>query len=310
MFPLLLLAALLAVAYGFLSDDIMLMILGLAAVSHVVLLLGTFLVLSHTAGVAISPAGYHPGCFEITMLELECAGINLLREGMDLPEVALVAILDADREGFLRSYRSLIQMMGRAARNTCGKVILYADEVTESIRNTVDETARRRSLQTRYNEEHNITPATIQKDIVNLLPEELLDSVPREKEGRRQEALGGDLCLCRCTPPPQLVASQQTSWVEGDMAEGGAMHPTISADAWHVGMPPQAVTKEGHAPDSCDQRFLLRDEADGTPLAHRLYRLRHPGGMLQGRTDAQGHTERVTGTGGSQIRIEIFGEGA
>jgi len=118
-------------------------------------------------------------------------GINLLREGMDLPEVALVAILDADREGFLRSYRSLIQMMGRAARNTCGKVILYADEVTESIRKTVDETARRRSLQTRYNEEHNITPATIQKDIVNLLPEELLDSVPREKEGRRQEALGG-----------------------------------------------------------------------------------------------------------------------
>ena len=126
----------------------------------------------------------------------------------------------------------------------------------------------------------------------------------------KQQALSGDLCLCRCTPPPQLVASQQTSWVEGDMAEGGAMHPTISADAWHVGMPPQAVTKEGHAPDSCDQRFLLRDEADGTPLAHRLYRLRHPGGMLQGRTDAQGHTERVTGTGGSQIRIEIFGEDA
>lgn len=79
MFPLLLLAALLAAAYGFLSDDIVLMILGLAAVSHVVLLLGTFLVLSHIAGVAIGPAGYHPGCFEIAMLELECAGINLLR---------------------------------------------------------------------------------------------------------------------------------------------------------------------------------------------------------------------------------------
>gem|GEM_PF-2330717 len=83
MFPLLLLAALLAVAYGLLSDDTMLMILGLATVSHVVLLLGTFLVLSHTAGVAISPAGYHPGCFEITMLELECAGINLLREEVE-----------------------------------------------------------------------------------------------------------------------------------------------------------------------------------------------------------------------------------
>jgi len=102
-------------------------------------------------------------------------GINLLREGMDLPEVALVAIMDADREGFLRSYRSLTQMMGRAARNTCGKVILYADEVTESIRKTVEETVRRRNLQLRYNEENGITPVTIRKEIVNLLPEELLD---------------------------------------------------------------------------------------------------------------------------------------
>lgn len=83
MFPLLLLATLLAAAYGFLSDDITLTILGLAAVSHVVLLLGTFLVLSRAAGVAISPAGYHPGCFEVTMLELECAGIDLLREEVE-----------------------------------------------------------------------------------------------------------------------------------------------------------------------------------------------------------------------------------
>ena len=108
-------------------------------------------------------------------------GINLLREGMDLPEVALVAILDADREGFLRSYRSLIQMMGRAARNICGKVILYADEVTESIKKSVDETVRRRSLQMKYNEDNNITPITIQKEIVHLLPEELLDGQAREK---------------------------------------------------------------------------------------------------------------------------------
>ena len=108
-------------------------------------------------------------------------GINLLREGMDLPEVALVAILDADREGFLRSYRSLIQMMGRAARNICGKVILYADEVTDSIKKSVDETVRRRSLQMKYNEDNNITPITIQKEIVHLLPEELLDGQAREK---------------------------------------------------------------------------------------------------------------------------------
>jgi excinuclease ABC subunit B len=117
-------------------------------------------------------------------------GINLLREGMDLPEVALVAILDADREGFLRSHRSLIQMMGRAARNICGKVILYADQKTDSIRKSVEETARRRNLQMQYNEEHNITPVTIQKEIVHLLPEELVGSDPSKKSpGSRAENL-------------------------------------------------------------------------------------------------------------------------
>lgn len=101
-------------------------------------------------------------------------GINLLREGMDLPEVTMVAILDADREGFLRSERSLVQMMGRAARNTAGKVILYADDVTQSIKRATEETARRRLLQQKFNEDHGITPATIKKDIISLLPEELL----------------------------------------------------------------------------------------------------------------------------------------
>ena len=101
-------------------------------------------------------------------------GINLLREGMDLPEVSLVAILDADREGFLRSERSLIQMIGRAARNTAGKVILYADEITESIRKASAETTRRRSIQMEYNKLHGITPETIKKDVVSLLPEEIL----------------------------------------------------------------------------------------------------------------------------------------
>ena len=96
-------------------------------------------------------------------------GINLLREGLDLPEVSLVAILDADKEGFLRSARSLIQTCGRAARNVDGRVILYADVMTRSITATLQETDRRRSVQKKYNRDHNITPATIKKSISSLL---------------------------------------------------------------------------------------------------------------------------------------------
>lgn len=92
-------------------------------------------------------------------------GINLLREGLDIPEVSLVAILDADKEGFLRSERSLIQTIGRAARNANGKVIMYADELTESMDNAIHETNRRRKIQEEYNKKHNITPKTIVKDV-------------------------------------------------------------------------------------------------------------------------------------------------
>ena len=97
-------------------------------------------------------------------------GVNLLREGLDLPEVSLVAILDADKEGFLRSHRSLTQTAGRAARNVNGKVIMYADNITESMQRTIDETERRRTIQLKYNEEHGIVPQQIKKAITSALP--------------------------------------------------------------------------------------------------------------------------------------------
>ena len=99
-------------------------------------------------------------------------GVNLLREGLDLPEVSLVAILDADKEGFLRSHRSLTQTAGRAARNVNGKVIMYADHITESMQRTIDETSRRRSIQMKYNEDHNIKPQQIKKKIKQTLSKE------------------------------------------------------------------------------------------------------------------------------------------
>ena len=96
-------------------------------------------------------------------------GINLLREGLDLPEVSLVAILDADKEGFLRSERSLIQTMGRASRNVNGMVVLYADRVTSSMERAIDESGRRRKIQQAYNEAYDITPESIQKNIYDIL---------------------------------------------------------------------------------------------------------------------------------------------
>ena len=96
-------------------------------------------------------------------------GINLLREGLDIPEISLVAILDADKEGFLRSETSLIQTIGRAARNADGHVVMYADVITDSMRAALDETERRRKLQQAYNEEHGITPQTIRKAVRDLI---------------------------------------------------------------------------------------------------------------------------------------------
>lgn len=110
--------------------------------------------------------------------EFDClVGINLLREGLDLPEVSLVAILDADKEGFLRSHTSLIQIIGRAARNVSGKVIMYADEITESMKKAIDETNRRRKVQIEYNFKHGIKPETVRKAV-----KELIDLPYKEKE--------------------------------------------------------------------------------------------------------------------------------
>lgn len=113
-------------------------------------------------------------------------GINLLREGLDIPEVSLVAILDADKEGFLRSETSLIQTIGRAARNSEGRVIMYADTVTPSMRAAIDETERRRAIQQAYNTAHGITPQTIKKSV-----RDLIEIGRREAERSPEKKLSG-----------------------------------------------------------------------------------------------------------------------
>ena len=107
-------------------------------------------------------------------------GINLLREGLDIPEVSLVAILDADKEGFLRSERSLIQTIGRAARNTEGKVIMYADELTDSMEKAISETNRRRKIQEEYNKKHGITPKTIKKSVRDIIKASIVEDISSE----------------------------------------------------------------------------------------------------------------------------------
>ena len=131
-------------------------------------------------------------------------GVNLLREGLDLPEVELVAILDADKEGFLRSETSLIQTIGRAARNVGGRVILYADQETESLKKAMGETARRRAIQTAYNKEHNITPTTIKKAI-----KDITDELRSEHGKAVQQLLDVDQDLYRKDPKKFIAEKRQ-----------------------------------------------------------------------------------------------------
>ncbi len=126
-------------------------------------------------------------------------GINLLREGLDLPEVSLVAILDADKEGFLRSETSLVQIIGRAARNAEGMVIMYADQVTNSMETAINETNRRREIQERYNEEHGIVPKTIVKEVRDVIE----ISAKSDKKGKQKKQLSRE--------EKQLLIKQYTS---------------------------------------------------------------------------------------------------
>ena len=136
-------------------------------------------------------------------------GVNLLREGLDLPEVSLVAILDADKEGFLRSHRSLTQTAGRAARNVNGKVIMYADTITDSMQRTIDETARRRAIQLKYNEDHHITPKQIVKDIKGVLPTASGDAYEKPQMAAEYAAKGMDTGTFAADPIVRNMTRQE-----------------------------------------------------------------------------------------------------
>ena len=156
-------------------------------------------------------------------------GINLLREGMDLPEVTLVAILDADREGYLRSYRSLIQIMGRAARNIDSKIILYADEITDSIKIAVNETKRRREKQIAFNKKNNITPVSITKDVSDLLPPELSAAYEKEVKGEKSSTRGKNRKTVPQKTIPELEREMWDAVEKLDFERAAVLRDAITA---------------------------------------------------------------------------------
>ena len=151
-------------------------------------------------------------------------GINLLREGLDLPEVSLVAILDADKEGFLRSETSLIQTIGRAARNVDGQVIMYADKVTDSMQRAIAETNRRRELQLAYNDEHGIDPQTIRKAVTDILVAAAARRRPRRCPGkdRRRQRERDKVAARAARRCPQQELGRLIHTLEEEMHEAAA----------------------------------------------------------------------------------------
>lgn len=150
-------------------------------------------------------------------------GVNLLREGLDLPEVSLVAILDADKEGFLRSHRSLTQTVGRAARNLNGTVIMYADKITDSMRLTIEETERRRAIQLAYNEEHGITPQAIVKARQAIIGiDEDTETVSHSSDGKR-------------------LQSHKRAWCRYLQIQTGTIYAGIYSQSRHRGRPDCSV---------------------------------------------------------------------
>lgn len=190
-------------------------------------------------------------------------GINLLREGLDIPEVSLVAILDADKEGFLRNRRSLIQTMGRAARNVSGEVIMYADAITDSMREAIDETRRRRAIQERYNEEHGIEPQTVRKAIsdISSFIQEASDTV--DKRARKD----GEFYT-----PATKTAAQQVAEELSKLPRGEVMRLIASLEE-EMGAAAEEMDFE-RAAAARDQLVELKSMVEGAPEEEIIRRLK------------------------------------